>query len=541
MHPLTAVSLRSPASYVDLRSLEDDSDTWNMMNDNVSSFIARIGSVLEVGGEANHVSHDPYGQCHTVRLVLSPMANDIAGYGQTLNRALLGCRLPCVERFDVDLSGYSPYLDIKLESFLRMYDSTIREVRVGCGPVGPDWGIVHAGFVRILDSVKSLSCLERLTFVLVSSSECAEGLLSKLELNVLPELTNLVELHLQVNSLCEEGIKVTAPALRSFVLCETVVAPDKGPIFLDSLNRVTKISISSSRKVRLSKTNPHLQFVELIGVSCLTGDVSKVKVASIAWCPAKVVHRVLCSTTKQGKCTLRHLALRYIVAPKQTLDATHLDVLLLSNVTILGIVADQHTIPALYMHEVRILTNRTIHAKNILLSGCDRTLDSYVRAGIQGTHLKSLAIANVRENTFAGGYVSAAVTYFLHSIKDTLVRFACFNYVGGAPVMPQLRFLAATTFPDIRYLQSQLGEKQLNEFACPKAEWVAAKSNAAIRFFSKTQVPCDSIPQYWYANIGFETPLVHGAKTSWSFLLSDDMRTILRNDDGLDLSAAQEC
>ena len=531
--PLKTVTTLSSASYVDLRTLNDDPHTWDLSTDNVSSVIARIGSVLEVGGEANDVAHDPYGQCHTVRLVLSPTAKDVDGYGERLNQALLSCRLPYVERFDVDLSGYTHAMDIKLESFLRMYDSTIREVRVGCGPARQNWGAVNTGFIRILNSAKSLACLERFTLVLISASPGATALLSMFELNILPDLTNLVNLNLHVDSFGKEGIKLSAPALRSLVLREIFVVPDEGPISLVSVDRLVKICISSARKVILSDTNQHLQYLELYGATRLSGDVSNVKVASLSWCPANIAARVLSSTTSHGHSPLRQLALHNMVAPKQIINAEQLDVLLLSNVTILEIVVEQHTLAALYLHEVRILTECTISGKNVLLSGCEQTIDSYIATGgIQGTHLESLAIHYVRENDFAGECVSPAMTEFLHSIKDSLVRFACFSHVPWGPVMPQLRFLATTTVPDIRYLQGQLGEKQLNEFACPKSELPTAKANSEIRFLSKSQVPCDSIAQYWYANLGFETPLVYLANKCWSFLLSNDIRKILRKDYG---------
>ena len=431
----------------------------------------------------------------------------------------------------MDLSGYSEALDIKFEDFLQMYESTIREVRVGCGPVGHDWGIVNAGFVRILHSLRTLPCLERFTFVHISTSSSAKELLSLFQLDVLPDLTNLVNLNLHVDSFGEEGITITAPALRSLVLREMVVVPHEGPISLVSVNRLTKICISSVRKVILADSNQHLEFMELIRISDLSGDISNLKVASIASCPAKIVARVLRLTTGQYHCPLRHLALRYIVAPNQVINATHLDVLFLSNVTISGIVVGTNTLAALYLHEVRLLRKSNINAKNVLLSGCDQTMDSYIaRAGIQGTHLESLAIDYLGEDEYALECVSSAVTDFLHSVKDKLVRFACVNPILLAPGMTRLRYLAATS--DIRYLPGQLGKMQLTEFACPKSEFPSAKSNSEIRFFSKAQMPFDSIPQYWYANLGLETPLVYVANRCWSFLLSNDIRKILRKDYG---------
>ena len=124
-----------------------------------------------------------------------------------------------------------------------------------------------------------------------------------------------------------------------------------------------------------------------------------------------------------------------------------------------------------------------------------------------------------------------AILEFLRKAKDTLTLFACFCPQLEPPKMPHLKYLATTTADDACQLPGMPHHNQLDVFACPNLEWEAVRDDPDILAVSKTQTSCDEVSQFWYAYLGFETPLVHGGNGSWSFLLSQDVRRILQDDD----------
>ena len=368
----------SVPSYIQTQDAEDfGTDSTN----SVSSTLARIGSVMVIRGNGDKLSYDPYGQCHTVLLVVSSPAGTGQVNDAKINNSLLGCKLPYVERFDVDISGLKVGDNIQFSSFVERYHSTIKEVRVVCDSALPDWETVEAGYGRILRSCRLPSRLERLTLILETAVAYPIDVWSHFFASGLPYLTNLTHLRLQTTSFGRTNIVVSALALQSLVLEEATT--NTGLISLICLTQLSKLIISSGREVILSQRNKKLKFIELNRVPRLVGDIRSVRVANIESCPAEVVAHILSVTTTRQQNPLRHLGLRFIHGPRLYINATYLDVLFMSNVTVANInVQPKHKIEALYLHDVRLLsTLSSISVKHLVLSGSHNMICSYISNG----------------------------------------------------------------------------------------------------------------------------------------------------------------
>ena len=489
------------------------------MTDTVSSRLSRIGPVRVIRGGGDQLSYDPYGECRTVLLIVAPNAGDDEMIETEINSALCSCPLPYVRRFDVDISGIKRGHEFHISSFIEMYNSTLREVRVVCSSVLPDLETVMAGYGQILDSVHHLSHLERLTLVLKAAMLPSVDVWTTFFTSDLPYLTNLVHLRIQATCFGPRDIVVSAPALKTLVLEETL--SDTGVISLAALSGLTKLCISSARHLYLSDNSPQLQFIDLHRVTRLVGDLKNVQFANIAYCPAELVAHLMIWTMSRHHNSLRHLGLRFIHAPRLFINATYLDVLFLSKVTIDNIdVKRRHKLNALYVHDVLLKTasSTSMGVKQLFLSGSCQSICSFIsNTNVEAAYLKSLAIDLACEGD--------------PSISDLSTLFACFLYSHLPKKMPNLQYMASSNAASSRELPGMLGRKQLEEFACHKLAWPAVKSNLAILTVSKTQTTCEDVSQFWYEKLGFESPLVHGANSSWSFLLSANVRKIIQDDE----------
>ena len=489
--------------------------------DTVSSTLARIGSVLVIRGVGDRLSYDPYGQCHTVRLIVSSRAGDDRVDAKEINDSLLSCKQPYVERFDVDISALKHDHTIAFSSFIYMYDSTLREVRVVCVTPLLDTETAEAGYGRLFDSLRYMSHLERLTLILEATMVCPLDLWTRFFVSDLPYLPNLIHLRLQALSFGPRDMTIylTAPSLLTLVLEEAIVCT--GTISLESLTRLTRLGVSSGREVNVAKYNPDLKFIELHRVRRVYGDIWSVSVANFTSCPAGLVSHVLSCITSRENNSLRQLGLSLIDAPNLYINAARIDVLFLANVAIATIIKNHDDMKGLYLHNVRLTTAfSSIRVKHLLLSGFDYSVRSFIsNAGIQAEFLQSLAFDLV-----CGGNPL--------SRSDLFSLLACL-FPGPLTLLslPDLKFIAATTVAGSHQLAGMLRAQQLDVFAYSQDQSEAARANRDILAVSKIQTACENVSQFWYAHIGFETPLVHGANKSWSFLLSQTVRKILEYDE----------
>ena len=499
-----------------LQTEEAGAYATDALMDTVSSTLARIGSVLVIRGVGDRLSYDPYGQCHTVRLIAWSLKGDDRVYAKGINDSLSSCKLPYVERFDVDISGLKHDHNIDFSTFIHMYDSTLREVRVVYAAPLLDTKIAAVGYGRLFDTLRLLSNLERLTLILEANMVRPLDLWTHFFVCDLPYLPNLIHLRLQALSFgsLDETIYLSAPSLQTLVLEEAAVCT--GIISLDCLTRLKRLSISSAREVAVSNYNLQLKFIELHRVRRLYGDIRSISVANFASCPADIVEHLLgCTTTRENN-PLRHLGLYFIDAPNMYINADGIDVLFLANVAIACIVNKHTDMKALYVHNVRLTTaSSSLRVKHLLLSGYDSSNRSFIsNAGIQAELLQSLAF-----DLFSAGNPSGS---------DLFSLFACF-FPSPQPLlpMPDLKFMAATTVAGSYQLARLLRAQQLDVFAFAQVRSEAVQTNRDILAVSKLQTECEDVSQFWYEHIGFETALVHGANKSWSFLLSPTVRKIL--------------
>ena len=157
------------------------------LTETVSSALARLGPVLVIRGAGDKPTHDPYGQCHIVRVIASSRAGDAQVDAPGINSSLLSCKLPYVERLVyMDFSALKNDHKIDFTSFITMYETTLREVRLMCRSIVADELTRESGYGHIFQSLRFLDHLERLTFVVKSNLLPPAALWTRFFANVLP-------------------------------------------------------------------------------------------------------------------------------------------------------------------------------------------------------------------------------------------------------------------------------------------------------------------------------------------------------------------